>query len=208
MVKLHHLNRSRSKRIIWLLEALGIDYEIIAYQRDANTNLAPPELLAIHPLGKSPVIEDKGLVIAESGAIVEYLVEQYDDTGRLAPKVATPEYVAYKQWLHFAEGSAVLPMLLAYFVKMDGAKTNFLEAYAGGEVTRILNYMNGVLADSDYLLGETFSAADILNSFVIDRVNASYGLEAYPNLKDYLARISTMPACIKAEQLEAQYDIS
>ena len=115
MIKLHHLNKSRSKRIIWLLEELGVDYDVVAYQRDAVTSLAPPELKAIHPLGKSPVIESDGMVIAESGAITEYLIEQHG-AGILSPDRGTKEYVEYLQWLHFAESSAILPLLLKMFI--------------------------------------------------------------------------------------------
>lgn len=136
MITLHHLNKSRSKRIIWLLEELGIDYNVIAYQRDSQTFLAPATLKAIHPLGKSPVIEDDGWVVAESGAITEYLINKYAaDT--LAPKPGTEEYVAYSQWLHFAESSAILPLLLKMFVDKDGCTTNFMAGYADDEIAKL-----------------------------------------------------------------------
>ena len=128
MIKLHHLNKSRSKRIIWLLEEIGTDYQIIPYQRDNETFLAPPALKEIHPLGKSPVIEDKGLVIAESGAITEYLIDKYASE-KLAPLRGTQDYVQYLQWVHFAESSAILPLLLRLFIQRDGCKTTFLEDY-------------------------------------------------------------------------------
>ena len=117
MIEVHHLNNSRSQRILWLLEELGLDYDIVRYQRDPVTRLAPPAIKAIHPLGKSPVIRDGGLVVAESGAIVEYLVGKYGN-GRLAPKAdfSSPDYVSYLHWLHFAEGSAMLPLLLKLYV--------------------------------------------------------------------------------------------
>jgi len=133
MIKLHHLNASRSKRIIWLLEELNLDYEIVAYRRDAVTNLAPPELKNVHPLGKSPVLEDAGHVIAESGAITEYLTETYGK-GKLMPAKDTAEYIQYKQWMHFAEGSAMLPALLLMFLRVDGCKTNMLQGYAESEM--------------------------------------------------------------------------
>ena len=117
MIEVHHLDNSRSQRILWLLEELGLEYQIVPYKRDPKTRLAPPELKAIHPLGKSPVIRDQGMVVAESGAIVEYLVGKYGN-GRLAPPrdLSSPDYVAYLQWLHFAEGSAMLPLLLKLYV--------------------------------------------------------------------------------------------
>lgn len=123
MITLHHLNKSRSKRIIWLLEELGLEYEVKPYLRDSVTFLAPPELKAIHPLGKSPVIEDNGLVIAESGAITEYLIQTYG--ANLAPKLGTSAYIEYLQWLHFAESSAILPLLLKMFVAKEGQKPTF-----------------------------------------------------------------------------------
>lgn len=125
MITLHHLNKSRSKRIIWLLEELGVDYHVVAYQRDSVTFLAPPELKAIHPLGKSPVIEADGKVIAESGAITEYLIAKYAPQ-RLAPAQESDEYVEYLQWLHFAESSGILPLLLKVFLTKDGTQTQFL----------------------------------------------------------------------------------
>jgi len=202
MIKLHHLNKSRSKRIIWLLEELGVRYEIIRYQRDKVSNLAPPELLAIHPLGKSPVIEDAGQVIAESGAIVEYLTDKYGSSN-LMPEKGSAEYIEYLQWLHFAEGSAALPMLLGYFVKRDGAKTNFLHTYAQSELAKILKYYDQSVTQSDYLVGDKFTSADILNSFVIEQVQQAYGLDQYPALNNYFKRLKQRPGNQKADVLEA-----
>ena len=119
MLTLHHLNNSRSQRILWLLEELGAPYELVKYQRGAPVPLAPPELKRVHPLGKSPVITDAGHVIAESGAIVEYIIDTYGN-GRLKPTVGTPEYWRYIEWLHYAEGSAMLPLMLALYAGMLG----------------------------------------------------------------------------------------
>ena len=146
MIEVHHLNNSRSQRILWLLEELGLEYEIVRYQRDQATRLAPPAIKAIHPLGKSPVIRDGGLVVAESGAIVEYLVGRYGN-GRLAPKVdfTSPDYVAYVHWLHFAEGSAMLPLLLKLYVgrlKEAGAP---LAPRIDSELKNHFDYMSGAL---------------------------------------------------------------
>jgi len=116
MLKVHHLNNSRSQRIVWLLEELGLDYEIVPYQRDATTNLAPPELMDVHPLGKSPVIEDGPIKIAESGAIVEYVVDRHGG-GRLQPDPKSNEHVAYNEWLHYSEGSAMLPLMMNLYVR-------------------------------------------------------------------------------------------
>lgn len=135
MITLHHLNKSRSKRIIWLLEELGEAYEIKSYQRDSQTFLAPPELKKIHALGKSPVIEFDGQVIAESGAITEYLIERFA-ADRLAPARNSQDHINYLQWIHFAESSAILPLLLRMLVAKDGSKTPFLEGYAKGKCKR------------------------------------------------------------------------
>ena len=165
MIVLHHLNKSRSQRIIWLLEELGQPYEIKAYQRDAATFLAPPELKAIHPLGKSPVIEFDGRVLAESGAITEYLIARYA-ADRLAPAPDSPEYPEYLQWLHFAESSGILPLLLDMFVHKDGSPMRFLPDYAKAECAKVLGYLNEVLANRHYLVGDRLSGADIMNSFL------------------------------------------
>jgi len=161
MITLHHLNASRSKRIIWLLEELGLEYKIVAYKRDAVTNLAPPELKAIHPLGKSPILEVDGQIIAESGAITEYLTEEYGG-GKLMPEKNSAEYIKYKQWVHFAEGSAMLPALLLMFLRVDGAKTNMLQSYAEKEMFNILSYLNASVENTGYLVGNQLTSADIL----------------------------------------------
>lgn len=204
MIKLHHLNASRSKRIIWLLEELNLDYEIVAYRRDAVTNLAPPELKNVHPLGKSPVLEDAGHVIAESGAITEYLTETYGK-GKLMPAKDTAEYIQYKQWMHFAEGSAMLPALLLMFLRVDGCKTNMLQGYAESEMHKILTYLNASVAQTGFLVGDSFTAADILNSFVIENIYKKPGLECYPELKKYIEKLIAMPGAIKSQDLEEQH---
>jgi glutathione S-transferase len=167
MIKLHHLNKSRSKSIIWLLEELDVDYEIVAYQRNKDTFLAPDELKHIHQLGKSPVIEDGGLIIAESGAITDYLISKYGN-GKFAPKVDTAEYVDYQQWLHFAESSAILPLLLKMFVLKDGAKTQFLEGYADAEIVKnsgqLAHFKNLVKYDEQLQSHEKFHTANELEA--------------------------------------------
>merc|ERR1711964_653878 len=142
----------------------GVEYQIEAFQRDKETSLAPEALKAIHPLGKSPVIKDDDLVIAESGAMTEYLIDKYA-ADRLAPQRGTPEYVEYLQWLHFAESSAMVPLLLKMFLKKDVCKTNFLEAYADGGALKILTYLSEQLDGKDYLVGNQLSGADIMVFF-------------------------------------------
>lgn len=205
MIVLHHLNKSRSQRIIWLLEELGQPYEIKAYQRDATTFLAPPELKAIHPLGKSPVIEFDGRVLAESGAITEYLIARHAPE-RLAPATDSPEYAEYLQWLHFAESSGILPLLLDMFVRKDGSPMRFLPDYAKAECAKVLGYLNEVLANRHYLVGDRLSGADIMNSFLVDLLAQSGQLAHFPHLQAYWERINTHPARQKAVELERELD--
>ncbi|MDG3084737.1 glutathione S-transferase family protein [Vibrio hannami] len=207
MITLHHLNKSRSKRIIWLLEELQVPYQVKAYQRVPETNLAPPELKEIHPLGKSPVIEEGGNVLAESGAITEYLADRFASES-LVPAKDSDQYQLYLQWLHFAESSAALPLLLHYFLKIDGSETRFLDGYSKQELALILGYLNNHLAENKWLVGEQFTAADILLSFIIEMSAALGLLEEYPALQSYLKALNERPAAQKAAELEAEYDKS
>jgi glutathione S-transferase len=204
MIKLHHLNKSRSKRIIWLLEELGVDYEIISYQRDATTFLAPPELKAIHPLGKSPVIEDDDLIISESGAITEYLINKYGK-GKLAPQENSTDYVQYLQWLHFAESSAITPLLLKMFIEKDGCQTNFIADYANTEISKVIGYFNQQLVGKNYLVAEKLSGADIMMSFIVEILANNGALAKYPELQRYAKQLATHASFIKAQQLEERY---
>ncbi|HDY7775096.1 glutathione S-transferase family protein [Vibrio vulnificus] len=205
MITLHHLNKSRSKRIIWLLEELGVDYQVVAYQRDSVTFLAPPELKAVHPLGKSPVIEADGKVIAESGAITEYLIAKHAPL-QLAPAPESAEYVEYLQWLHFAESSGILPLLLKVFLTKDGAQTQFLAQYADAEINKMVGYLDQSLQGKNYLVGETLSGADIMNSFIVEIVQQFGLLEQYPNLARYADTLASHPSFVKAQALEQQYN--
>ncbi len=205
MITLHHLNKSRSKRIIWLLEELNVPYQIKSYQRVAETNLAPAELKQIHPLGKSPVIEENGHVLAESGAITEYLAERFA-ADSLVPAKDSEQYPLYLQWLHFAESSAALPLLLHYFLIIDGSETRFLDGYSKQELALVLGYLNEHLTENRWLVGEQFTAADILISFIIE-TSASLGLLSdYPALQTYLSALNALPAAQKAAEIEAHYD--
>lgn len=208
MIEVHHLNNSRSQRILWLLEELGLDYEIVRYQRDPVTRFAPPAIKAVHPLGKSPVIRDGGLVVAESGAIVEYLVGKYGK-GRLAPPVNfnSPEYLSYLQWLHFAEGSAMLPLLLKLYVgrlKEAGAP---LAPRIESELKNHFDYMSGALGDRDYFVGNAFSAADIQLSFVLDAGGSRGPLKDYPNLVRLDERLRARPAYQRAIERGGPYEV-
>jgi glutathione S-transferase len=204
MITLHHLNQSRSKRILWLLEELGQDYQVTAYQRDSQTFLAPPELLAIHPLGKSPVIEHNGLVISESGAITEYLINQFA-SNQLAPEAGSADYVSYSQWLHFAESSAMLPLLLRLFVEKDGCQTNFMAGYADIEVTKVISYLNASLEGKRYLVADKLTGADIMMSFVVELLAARGELAKYPNIAQYYQQLNTHDTFKRAGELESQH---
>jgi glutathione S-transferase len=212
MIVVHHLNNSRSQRVLWLLEELGIPYEIKRYQRDAKTMLAPPELRAVHPLGKSPVITDGDLTVAESGAIVEYLVERYGK-GKLVPPAGSPEKLRYTYWLHFAEGSAMPPLVMKlvfgriangpmpFFVRpvargiANTVLTNFIEPNLKAQ----LDYMESELGKTTWFAGNEFSAADIQMSFPVEAAAARGGLDATrPKLMAFLGRIHTMPAYQRA----------
>jgi glutathione S-transferase len=204
MIKVHHLNNSRSQRILWLLEELGTPYEIVKYQRDATTNLAPPELKAIHPLGKSPVITDDGQLMAESGAIVEILTRKYGK-GKLSPAEGTKEFDRYIEWLHFAEGSAMLPLMLALYTSRLGDAAAPLMPRIMSEIDNHFSYMNGLVAKGGYLMGANFSAADIENSFVLEAAKVRGFLANYPNLLDLLARLQARPAYKTALEKGGEY---
>jgi glutathione S-transferase len=208
MIEVHHLNNSRSQRILWLLEELGLEYKIVPYQRDPVTRFAPPAIKSVHPLGKSPVIRDGALVVAESGAIVEYLVGRYGD-GRLAPRrdFTSPDYVSYLHWLHFAEGSAMLPLLLKLYVgrlKEAGAP---LSPRIESEIKNHFDYMSSALGDRDYFVGNQFSAADIQLSFVLDAGGSRGPLRDYPNLVSLHERLKARTAYRQAIERGGPYEV-
>lgn len=191
MLKIHHLNNSRSQRILWLLEELGTPYEIIFYQRMQPVPLAPPDLKQVHPLGKSPVLEDNGKVIAESGAEIEYLIDTYGK-GRLKPKHGTDEYWQYIEWIHFAEGSAMLPLLLALYTGMLGEAAAPLKPRVDSEIANHLSYMESKLGTREFFVGKDLTGADIQLLFVLEAAGAR--LTPYPSLVKYRARMQDRPA--------------
>jgi glutathione S-transferase len=178
----HHLEESRSQRVLWLLEELGVEYEVKRYARNTQTRLAPPELKEIHPLGKSPVVERDGKVFPESGAIVEYFAE-HEAGGKLAVAPGDPARFDYIYWLHFAEGSAMLPLLLKLYVSLLGeAGAPLMQGRIEPEIASHLSFVNGVMEGKDYFAANRFTAADIEMSFVLDAAAGRGGLERYPNL--------------------------
>ena len=219
MIVVHHLNNSRSQRVLWLLEELEIPYEVRRYQRDAKTMLAPPELRAVHPLGKSPVIEDAGQVLAESGAIVEYLAERYGE-GRLVPPAGTPERLRYRYWLHFAEGTAQPPLLLKLlFDRVDKGPMPFFvrpvaraiarrakDTFIQPNIDRNLDFMERELDKREWFAGAGFSAADVQMSFPLEAAVVRGGLDAKrPRLMGFLERIHARPAYRRAIDKGGEY---
>jgi glutathione S-transferase len=193
MIVVHHLNDSRSQRILWLLEELHLPYEIERYQRHPRTRLAPPELKAIHPLGKSPVVVDDGKVIAESGAIIDVLIRRHGG-GNLQPDPAGADYDDYVQWLHFAEGSAILPLLLKLYVSRLGEAGAPLEPRIESEIANHLGYINARLDGRDFLMGAALTGADIQLSFVGEIAGERANRAAYPNLEAWVRRFQARPA--------------
>lgn len=223
MIVLHHLNNSRSQRVLWMLEELGVPYEIRRYQRNPQTMLAPPELRQVHPLGKSPVIEDAGRVLAESGAIVQYLAETYAPE-RLIPLRGTDDYWRYVYWMHFAEGTAMPPLLMKLvFNRMKRAPMPFfvrpiaraiadraLGWIVEPNLARHLAFMEAELARSEWFAGDAFSAADIQMSFALEAMEARGGLDAKsaPRLWAFLERIHARPAYARALEQGGKYSLS
>ena len=220
MLTVHHLNNSRSQRVLWLLEELGVPYEIKHYQRDKETMLAPPELKRVHPLGKSPVVTDGELTIAESGATLEYLVERYGN-GRFAPPAGSPERLRYRYWLHYAEGSAMPPLLLKLiFDKIESAKMPFFVkpvakaisaktkgAFITPQIRLHLDYLEAELGKSTWFAGDDITAADVQLSFPIEAAKARGGLDASrPKLMAFLDRIHARPAYQRALERGGPYD--
>ena len=221
MITVHHLNNSRSQRILWLLEELGVPHEIKRYQRDPKTMLAPPELRAVHPLGKSPVITDGELTLAESGAIIEYLADRYG-AGTLIPAHGTPERLRCNYWLHYAEGSAMPPLLLKlvfrrvetapapFFVKpiARGIAHKVMSSFVDPQLKLHLDYLEGELGKSEWFAGNEFSAADIQLSFPLEAFAARGGLDSsYPRLSAFLQRIHARPAYQRALQKGGEYKL-
>ena len=204
MIVVHHLNDSRSQRVLWLLEELAVPYEIKKYQRDAQTRLAPPELQAVHPLGKSPVITDNGVTVIESGAIIDYIVRHYGN-GKLRPAPDTADFEVYQQWLHYAEGSAMLPLLLKLYVSRLGDAGAPLSPRIESEIANHLGYVNQSLQGRDWLVGNQMTGADIQMSFVGEVAGSRGNRERYPHLDAWVKRFQARPAYRKAIEQGGAY---
>lgn len=220
MITVHHLNNSRSQRVLWLLEELGLPYEVQHYQRDAKTSLAPPALKAVHPLGKSPVITDGALTVAESGAILEYLVDRYGE-GRLKP-TAEQDLLHYRYFMHFAEGSAMPPLVMKlvfnkikrapmpFFVKpiAKGIADQVLGSFVQPTIDAQLGFLEAELSQRPWFAGPAFTVADVQMSFPVEAAAARGGaMDGYPKLKGFLARIHARPAYQKALERGGPYNL-
>jgi glutathione S-transferase len=220
-ITVHHLENSRSQRVLWLLEELGLPYEVKRYARDAKTMLAPPELRAVHPLGKSPVITDGDITVAESGAIIEHLLDAHDPKGRLRPPPGTPERRRFTYWLHFAEGSAMPPLLMKLvFAKVRSGAPFLVRPIAKGIADAVdkgfidpnlrsqLAFMEAELDGHDWFAGKAFSAADVQMSFALEAAASRGGLgQPYPRLRAWLDRIHARPAYGRALERGGPYKI-
>jgi glutathione S-transferase len=221
MITVHHLNNSRSQRVLWLLEELGVPYEVKRYERDAKTMLAPPELRAVHPLGKSPVITIGDVTLAESGAIIEYLVERFG-AGRFVPVPGTPERLRYTYWMHYAEGSAMSPLLLKLIFTqipkapmpalvrpiVRGIADRVRKQFVEPQIKLHLDYLEGELGKSTWFAGDEFTAADVQMSFPLEAASVRGGLDASrPKLWSFLERIHARAAYKRALEKGGPYDL-
>ncbi len=207
MLTVHHLNDSRSQRILWLLEELDLPYDIVFYQRDAVTRLAPPALKAVHPLGKSPVLTDGAATIIESGAIIDYIVRHHGG-GQLAPSTSHADYDLYLQWLHYAEGSAMLPLMLKLYTGRLGDAAAPLAPRIDGEIANNLGYIDSALAGRDWLVGNALSAADIQMSFVGEIAGAWHLRTQYPHIDAWVKRFQARPAYQRALEKGGAYSFA
>ena len=206
MIKIHHLNNSRSHRVLWLLEELGAEYEIIKYQRDKFTNLAPKELKDIHPLGKSPVLEHNGKIIIESAAIVTYIVDQCASE-KFAPIITDSDYYQYIELMHYAEGSAIMPFLLQLYARFLGENSKPLQPRITSEIQNHLGFLSSALGKNEYFYRNKFSGVDIMISFVLEAAKMSGVLQSFSNLNDLLAKYQDRDAYKKAIELGGKYTL-
>ncbi len=205
MIQVHHLNNSRSQRILWLLEELGVPYEVIRYERDPQTMLAPPELRQIHPLGKSPLVVEEGEVLAETGAIVEALLERHGG-GRLAPPPGTPAHRRFRYWLHFAEGSAMTPLLVKLYLMRVGEAAAPVLTRIDANLAAMLDYLEAEVAKEGYFAGPDLTAADVMMSFPLEAATSRGGLDASrPALFGLLRRLQARPAYRRALERGGSY---
>nr|WP_181017919.1 glutathione S-transferase [Sneathiella aquimaris] len=207
VIKIHHLNDSRSQRILWLLEEMGVDYEVVPYMRDLETRLAPETLKAVHPLGKSPLMEDGDLLLHESGAITEYLIRRYGN-GKFEPAQDSADYPHYVEWLHYAEGSAMLPLLLRLYTSRLGDAAAPLNPRIDSETMNHFGFINKHLQGREFFIGNSLTGADFMMSFPLEAANARGAAAAFPAIADFVARIQSRPAYLKALEKGGEYSFA
>ncbi len=207
MLTLHHLNNSRSQKILWLLEELELPYELVSYQRDAQTLMGPPALKALHPLGKSPVLEEDQKLLSESGAITEYLLSRYDN-GRLAPDPAGPHYMRFVECMYFAVSAGMNPIMIKVYARAFGLTGAPIDVAATAELETALSYIEQLLGEGEWLMGDMFTAADIQMSFLPELATAIGAFEGRPIIAAWQKRLYTRPAFHRSIKRGGTYDFA
>lgn len=207
MLTVHHLNDSRAQKTIWLLEELGVPYDLVPYQRHPVTMVAPPALKALHPVAKSPMIEDDGRIIIESGAITDHIMERHGH-GRLAPEPGTPAHERYRQWLYYAVSSGMNPIMIKVYARAFGLTGSEIDKAADAELAHVLSYMDAALATGPYLLGEDFSAADVQMSFIPENAQTLVPIDAYHHVVAWLGRLHGRPGFRRSIERGGDYTLA
>lgn len=207
MLTVHHLNDSRAQKTIWLLEELGLAYDLVPYRRHPETMIAPAALKALHPVGKSPMIEDDGRIVIESGAITEHIIERHGD-GRLAPEPGTDAHARYRQWLYYAVSSGMNPIMIKVYARAIGLDGSPIDQAADADLTQALSYIDGALDDGPFLLGADFSAADNQTSFIPEIAQTLMRIDAYRNIVAWLERLHVRPAFRRSIERGGDYRLA
>lgn len=208
MLTIHHLNMSRSERVVWLAEELGLKYELVHHQRDPQTFRSPPSLWEVSPQGKAPVIQDGAVTVTESGAVLEYVIERHGN-GRLRPAVTSPEYPQYLHWMHAAEATLMVPILMDLLGGLLGVKSETFSGFLNGEYQTTLQHLDGVLSRQPYVAGSEFTGADIMVAYDLHLANGTCSpafkttapIESFPNIVAYLQRVEARPAYQRMRKL-------
>ena len=207
MLTLHHLNNSRSQKILWLLEELELPYELVSYQRDPQTLMGPPALKALHPLGKSPVLEEDGNLLSESGAITEYILTRYSK-GRLAPDPAGPDHMRFVECMYFAVSAGMNPIMIKVYTRAFGLTGAPIDIAATGELEKALSFIEKLLGDGDWLMGDVFTAVDIQMSFIPELANAIEAFDGHPRIAAWQKRMYKRPAFHRSIKRGGSYDFA
>lgn len=207
MIKLHHLNNSRSQKTLWLLEELGLEYDLVCYQRDKETLRGPPAIKALHPLGKAPMLEDDGKIMSESGAIADYLLAKYGD-GKLQPSPQSPEYMKYKEAMYFAISAGMNPIMVKIYCRSFGLSGSDMDKAGNAELETALNFIETLLADEKWLLGDEFTAADIQMSFIPELADVIGAFKGHDKIRAWQERLYARPAFQRSIAKGGVYDFA